>query len=51
MFVFLPDHRAAVVLCNEVHKQREKMRGGERVDARRNYTTSKVIVLICMWLL
>uniref|UniRef100_A0A4W5KSD0 Uncharacterized protein n=1 Tax=Hucho hucho TaxID=62062 RepID=A0A4W5KSD0_9TELE len=36
------------VLCTEVHKRREKVRGGERIDARRNYTTSKMFMLfIC----
>ena len=39
---FLPGHRTAVMLCTEVHKQREKVRG---VDARRNSTTIKGIML------
>ena len=37
--------QTAVVLCTEVHKRREKVRGGERVDARRNNTMSKVMML------
>ena len=34
------------VLCTEVHKRREKMRGGKRVDVRRNESDHAV----CMWL-
>ena len=37
--------QTADVLCTEVHKRREKMRGGECVAARRNNTTSKVFML------
>jgi hypothetical protein len=33
------------VLCSEVHKRREKVRGGECVDVGRNFTTSKMIML------
>jgi hypothetical protein len=44
MFFFVWS-RTAVVFCNEVHKRREKVRGGERIDVRRNYTMSKVIML------
>ena len=32
------------MLCT-VHKRREKVRGGERIDSRRNYTTSKMFIL------
>ena len=45
--VFSPCHTADV-LCTEVHKRRETMRGGECVDARGKSTTSKKIMLfIC----
>lgn len=34
-------------LCIEVHKRREKVRGGERVDARRNYTSKVIMLFVC----
>jgi hypothetical protein len=46
--------------CTEVHKRRENVRGGERVDVRRNYTTNKVIMMfvcgcyeseLCVWVI
>jgi hypothetical protein len=43
--VFFAWSQTANVLCTEVHKQRENVSGGERVDARRNYTMSKIIML------
>ena len=43
--------QTADVLCTEVHKRREKVRGGEHVDAKRNYRTiwllSKRTVFAC----
>ena len=33
------------MLCAEVNKRSEKVRGRECIEARRNYTTSKVIML------
>ena len=49
----------ADVLNTEVHKRREKVRGGEHMDARRNYTTIKGsccfyvasmnVNCVCMW--
>ena len=37
--------QTAVVLYTKVHKRREKVRGGESEDARRNSTTNKVTTL------
>jgi hypothetical protein len=38
--------QSADVLCTEVHKRKDnEVRGGDRFDARRNYTMSKVIVM------
>jgi hypothetical protein len=33
------------VLYTEVYKQREQVRGRERVDVRRNYSTTKGLML------
>jgi hypothetical protein len=38
-------HGPRHVLSSEVHKRRESVRGGECVDARRNYITSKMFML------
>ena len=50
MKVWLGKVFSSVLLCTEVHKRREKVRGGERVDEeeiiqRANYHA------VCMWLL
>ena len=37
--------QTAVVFCTELYELREKVRGGEHIDARRKYTTSKVMML------
>ena len=39
-----PWSQTAAVLCNKVHKRREKMSGGVEVDATRNFTMSKMIM-------
>ena len=42
--VFSSGHRH-LMWCTEVHKQWEKVRAGECIDATRNYTTIKGIML------
>jgi hypothetical protein len=46
MMVWLGEVFAPVVLRTGVHKRREKVRGGERVDARKHYRTRKVMMLL-----
>ena len=45
---FSPGYRQ-LVCCAQVHKQREKVIGGEHVDVRRNYTMIKVMMLYRMY--
>jgi hypothetical protein len=49
--VFSPGHRQ--LLCTEVHKRRERVRGGDIVDARRHFPFSndQRDHTVCVWLL
>ena len=43
--VFFAWSQTADVLCTEIQKLTEKVGGGKRVDAKRNYTTIKMFML------
>ena len=45
MKVFFAWSQTADVLCIKIHKQREKVRGGEHVDVRRNMTSCLYVAM------
>jgi fatty acid desaturase len=36
------------VLCTDVHKQRGKVRGGERIDGRKELTSKLIMLFVCV---